>query len=94
MLGMWAWRAAALAHLGDTRQAKETARHFLNLARSSWFGEEPPTDEAIGRWLLHMFPISDEAHWSRLRDGVAAAGISRTRARAITAGSYIQLPTL
>ena len=81
MLGMGAWRAAALAHLGNSREAQETARHFLNLARSSWFGDEPPTDDAIGRWLLHMFPISREWHWNRLRDGVAAAGIPHGGAR-------------
>nr|WP_294513660.1 BTAD domain-containing putative transcriptional regulator [uncultured Rhodopila sp.] len=81
MLGMVAWRAAALAHLGEKLKARDTAQQFLNLARSSWFGEEPPADEAIGRWLLHMFPISVEAHWSRLRDGVAAAGIPHGGAR-------------
>jgi DNA-binding SARP family transcriptional activator/TolB-like protein/Tfp pilus assembly protein PilF len=81
MIGMVAWRAAALAHLGNIREAQNTARQFLNLARSSWFSEEPPTDEAIGRWLLHMFPISTEADWTRLRDGVAAAGIPHGGAR-------------
>jgi DNA-binding SARP family transcriptional activator/TolB-like protein len=81
MLSLYAWRAAALAHLGDMQQAKQTAQHFLNLARSSWFGQDPPTDEAIGRWLLHNFPISVEAHWGRLRDGVASAGIPHAGAR-------------
>jgi DNA-binding SARP family transcriptional activator/TolB-like protein/Tfp pilus assembly protein PilF len=81
MLGMAAWRAAALAHIGNEHDAQETARQFLNLARSAWFGDEPPTDDAIGRWLLHMFPISQEAHWTRLRDGVAAAGIPHGGAR-------------
>jgi hypothetical protein len=75
MLGMGAWRAAALANLGQDREARQKARHFLDAARSSWFGQEPPTDAAIGRWLLHKLPISSEAQWTRLRDSVAAAGI-------------------
>jgi DNA-binding SARP family transcriptional activator/TolB-like protein len=81
MLGMIAWRAAALAHLGDKSAARETARRFMNIVRSSWVGEGPPTDEAIGRWLLHMFPIRNAADWDRLRDGVAAAGIPEGGAR-------------
>jgi DNA-binding SARP family transcriptional activator/tetratricopeptide (TPR) repeat protein len=75
MMGMVAWRAAALWHLGRTEEAAQTARRFINLIRSNWFGDGPPTDEAIGRWLLHMFPIRYASDWQRLRDGVAGAGI-------------------
>jgi DNA-binding SARP family transcriptional activator/TolB-like protein len=81
MLGMVAWRAAALAHLGEQTAAREGAQRFMNLVRSSWFGDEPPTDEAIGRWLLYMYPIANEEDWERLRDGVAAAGIPHGGAR-------------
>ncbi|HVY15283.1 MAG TPA: BTAD domain-containing putative transcriptional regulator [Rhodopila sp.] len=81
MLGMIAWRAAALAHLGDTSEARKSGIRFLNLARSSWVGDEPPTDPAIGRWLLHMFPISDHGIWERLRTGLVAAGIPDGGAR-------------
>jgi DNA-binding SARP family transcriptional activator/TolB-like protein/tetratricopeptide (TPR) repeat protein len=81
MLGMVAWRAAALAHLGEKSEARETSQRFLNLARSPWFGDGPPTDEAIGRWLLHMFPIRNPSDWDRLRDGTAAAGIPDGGAR-------------
>jgi DNA-binding SARP family transcriptional activator/TolB-like protein len=75
MLGMIAWRAAALAHLGDVSAARDVGVRFLNLARSSWVGGEPATDPAIGRWLLHMFPIASKEIWERLRTGVVAAGV-------------------
>ena len=81
MLGMIAWRAAALAHLGQRAAAREGAQRFLNLVRSLWFGDEPPTDEAIGRWLLTMYPIAHAEDWERLRDGVTAAGIQHGGAR-------------
>ncbi|MEO8714630.1 MAG: hypothetical protein ABI369_06430, partial [Acetobacteraceae bacterium] len=75
MRAMVGWRAATLFHLGRIEEAGRAARRFLNLIRSAWFGTEPPTDEAIGRWLLHMFPIRHAADWERLRDGVEGAGI-------------------
>jgi DNA-binding SARP family transcriptional activator/tetratricopeptide (TPR) repeat protein len=81
MKGMVAWRAAALWHLGRVEEARETAQKFINLIRSNWFGDGPPTDEAIGSWLLHMFPIRYEADWVRLRDGIAGAGIPPGDAR-------------
>jgi tetratricopeptide (TPR) repeat protein len=81
ILGVAAWRAAALAHLGETSRARESARRFLNLARSSWFGENPVTEEAIGAWLLHLWPISSADDWNRLRDGVTAADIPHGGAR-------------
>lgn len=76
MRGMVAWRAAALWHLGRREEAAQTARRFVNLIRSNWFGEGPPTDEAIGRWLLHMFPFRHATDWQRLREGLAGAGIA------------------
>jgi DNA-binding SARP family transcriptional activator/TolB-like protein len=81
MLAMIAWRAAALAHLGEKAAALAGAQRFLNAVRSCWFGEEPPTDEAIGQWLLHLFPIGKADDWERLRDGVATAGIPHGGAR-------------
>lgn len=81
MLGMVGWRAAALWHLGRRDEAAQTGRRFLNLIRSNWFGDGPPTDAAIGRWLLLMFPIRYEADWERLRDGAAGAGIATGDAR-------------
>ena len=73
--GVAAWRTATLAHLGRTAEAAAEGARFLSRARSNWFGTEPATDEAIVRWLLHLYPIRHRADWERLRDGLAAAGL-------------------
>lgn len=71
-----AWRAAALALLGRDSDAASEASRFLESIRQSWFGSLPPTDDAIGCWLLYCHPISSSENWERLRDGVRRAGIS------------------
>jgi tetratricopeptide (TPR) repeat protein len=73
--GVAAWRAATLAHLGRTTEAAAEGARFLSRVRSNWFSTEPATDEAIVRWLLHLYPIRHRADWERLRDGLAAAGL-------------------
>jgi DNA-binding SARP family transcriptional activator/TolB-like protein len=73
-----AWRAASLFLLGEEAEAKRDAERFLATIRSRWFGPSAPTGEAIGRWLLHLYPISKAEHWERLRLGVAGAGIPVT----------------
>ena len=70
-----AWRAAALALLGRTRSASEEAATFLSLVRKHWFGAEPATDDAILRWMLHLYPISRREDWERLRGGLQLAGL-------------------
>lgn len=73
--GVAAWRTAALAHLGRTAEAAAEGRRFLSRIRATWFGDKPATDEAIVRWLLHLYPIRRRADWERLRDGLQAAGL-------------------
>ncbi len=70
-----AWRAAALANLGRVEEAREDVRRFYALVRDNWFGEEAPTEATIGRWLLHLYPISQPETWERLRTGLRAAGL-------------------
>jgi DNA-binding SARP family transcriptional activator/TolB-like protein len=70
-----AWRAAALHHLGRHDEARMDAQRFLAGIRTRWCGTGAPTDEAIGRWLLHVYPIKKAEHWECLRAGVAGAGI-------------------
>jgi DNA-binding SARP family transcriptional activator/TolB-like protein len=70
-----AWQAAALAHLGRHDEASAQAARFLTTIRDNWFGTEAPTDEAIVRWLLHLYPICRRADWARLRDGLRRAGL-------------------
>ena len=72
---LFAWRAAALCNLGRKEEAREETTRFLDLTRANWFGPSPPTDAMIGRWLLHIYPISDPEAWRRLHAGVTAAGI-------------------
>jgi hypothetical protein len=70
-----AWRAAALAYLGRAEEAAEDASRFLEQVRANWFGSEPATDEAIMRWMLHLYPMSRREDWERLRDGLRIAGL-------------------
>jgi len=70
-----AWRAAALHYLGRQAEAAVDAQRFLAGIRDNWFGDEPASDAAIGRWLLHLYPISQSEHWEKLRAGVAGAGV-------------------
>jgi hypothetical protein len=70
-----AWRAAALYHLGRHEKARMDAQRFLAGIRTRWCGSGPPTDEAIARWLLHLYPIKRHEHWECLRAGVSGAGI-------------------
>ena len=70
-----AWRAAAAHHLGREADAAREAQRFFDGIRSNWQGSIAPTNEAIGRWLLHLYPISDRDLWERLRDAMVGAGI-------------------
>jgi DNA-binding SARP family transcriptional activator len=69
-----AWRAAALFELGQVEAAREETQRFLNGIRSFWVGSDPPTDEAITRWLLQAHPINIKARWETLRRGLRGAG--------------------
>jgi DNA-binding SARP family transcriptional activator len=70
-----AWRAVALFHLGEVTMAKEQAQRFLNGIRSFWIGPDPPTDEAITRWLLQAHPISIRSRWEALRHTLRGVGL-------------------
>jgi hypothetical protein len=75
-----AWQAAALAHLGRRAEAATAAERFIATIKAEWFAPEPATDEAIVRWLLHLYPISRRADWARLRDGLRIAGLPTAKA--------------
>jgi tetratricopeptide (TPR) repeat protein len=78
--GVAAWRTAALAHLGRGGEAATEGQRFLSRIRANWFGPEPPTDDIIVEWLLHLYPIRRREDWERLRDGLGAAGLPTGRA--------------
>jgi DNA-binding SARP family transcriptional activator/TolB-like protein len=73
-----ALRAAALCKLGRTEEARRDVARFYANVRAAWAGDAASTEEAIGRWLLHLYPISRAEVWQRLRDGLALAGIQVT----------------
>lgn len=70
-----AWRAAALHNLGRQREAEQAAERFRRMVADAWFGEEAPTEAAMTRWLLHLYPIRRQEDWERLRAGIAGAGL-------------------
>jgi TolB-like protein/tetratricopeptide (TPR) repeat protein len=70
-----AWRAAALFYLGESEQAREEAQRFVNGLRSFWVGPSVPTDEAVVRWVMQAHPISVNARWEALRQGLRGAGL-------------------
>jgi DNA-binding SARP family transcriptional activator len=70
-----AWRTAAFFHLGRIAMAREAAERFLNGIRSFWVGAEPPTDQAVVRWVLQAHPITVGSRWEALRDGLGGAGL-------------------
>jgi len=70
-----AWRAAALFRLERHGEAHQAVSRFLSLVRSAWVGPAPPTNQAITRWLLHLYPISEPAIWHRLQAGLRGAGL-------------------
>ncbi len=74
MLGLPAWKAAALFHLGRQREASVEVQRFLSLVRKQWVGDQPGSDAAIIRWFLQLYPIRRREHWQRLYDGLAGAG--------------------
>lgn len=70
-----AWRAAALARLGRTEEAAQSAARFLRGIREIWVAEVSPTDMEITRWLLHLWPFHRAEEWTQFRDGIALAGL-------------------
>ncbi|QDL94950.1 hypothetical protein FDP22_24125 (plasmid) [Paroceanicella profunda] len=70
-----AWHAAALAMDGATVAARAKMEQFVAAAVDRWAGDGPADWEAIGRWLMHSFPIRRAEDLARLRTGLAAAGL-------------------
>lgn len=70
-----AWKAASLAHLGRTAEAKTAMRTFVTSLASRWTTSERPTESRLAAWFLHCFPMRDRQAWELLRDGARAAGL-------------------
>ncbi|MGR3780663.1 MAG: BTAD domain-containing putative transcriptional regulator [Albimonas sp.] len=69
------WRAASLAHLGRTAEARAEARKLLAVLSERWWGETPQTPRNMARWVLQVFPWRQDQEWKRLRDGLRMAGL-------------------
>ena len=70
-----AWRAAALARLGRRAEAAQAAERYLRGVRASW---SPKPCRAMRIWsagCCTSTPIRRDEEWTRLRDGIAAAGL-------------------
>jgi DNA-binding SARP family transcriptional activator/TolB-like protein len=76
ILNLPGWKASALYHLGRREEAAAEARQFLRLIHERWVGQEAPSEEAILRWFLHLFPIKKQDDWERLRAGLAGIGLA------------------
>jgi len=72
---MPALRAAALCKLGRPEEAKQDVARFYANVRAAWAGDMPATEEAIGRWLLHIYQVGRAEMWQRVYDGIARTGI-------------------
>ena len=69
------WRAAALAHLGRTSEAKAEARKLLAVLDERWWGDVPATPRNMARWVLQVFPWRQDHEWKKLRDGLRMSGL-------------------
>jgi len=69
------WRAAALAHLGRDREAREAAQEFRASIAEIWTGEQPMTDDALVDWLLSINAFADAGDRRRLLSGLRKAGL-------------------
>lgn len=70
-----AWHAAALANLRRSAEAKAVAARFREIVCENWVLPGVPKDTEITAWLLGCFPIRSRTQWTRLRKGLALAGL-------------------
>lgn len=70
-----AWRAAALAMLDKTEDAKLVASEFRESIKREWRGSKPMTDLALQEWLLSINSFAKPEDRKRFIDGLRKAGI-------------------
>ena len=78
-----AWRAAALANLGEIDAARDQIDELVSSIDGQWAGDGAASRDAIARWLIDGYPIRNPATWSRFYDGLEAGGLI-SPARALT----------
>jgi DNA-binding SARP family transcriptional activator/TolB-like protein len=68
------WKVSALYHLGEKELAGQELRRFYAMVAQRWCGPSQPTEVAMARWFLHLFPMRRNEDWEHLREGLAGAG--------------------
>jgi tetratricopeptide (TPR) repeat protein len=69
-----AWQAAALVHLGMTRDAREVGTRLVKNLTKSWINRDrAPRRTEIVSWLLDCYPIKPGASFDRLREALSIA---------------------
>lgn len=68
------WKVSALYHLGEKERAKQELDRFYAMVAQRWCGSTPPTEPAMAKWFLHLFPMRRTEDWEHLREGLAGAG--------------------
>ncbi len=69
------WRAATLAQLGRSEEARQACENFRKMTGEIWQGSEPMTDGALLQWMLSINAFSRPEDLNRLREGLTAAGL-------------------
>lgn len=67
------WRAAMLAHVGRTTDARAEAARFGEVIRGTWYGPPSPSDDMIVSWLLSCFPVRNRDALDPLAHGLHTA---------------------
>lgn len=75
LVDILAWKAAALAFMGEIMEARQTAKEFLEGARFQWI-HQPVDDAGIVEWMLSGLPIKEDETRRRLVDGLELAGLT------------------
>jgi hypothetical protein len=70
-----AWRAIALAHLGQHDAASAAAEQFRGELRKRWLGRAPPTDKDMTAWLESCYVVRRAEDRALLTEGLRRAGV-------------------
>lgn len=67
------FKASALWHIGETKQAHATAQRFVEIVAPDWCANEPLTHDTMTEWFVDSFPIRRPDVRAHLDEGFRAA---------------------
>ena len=70
------WKAAAMGHAGSALEAEEAGQLFMDHIRPRWSSSEPCEAPQVADWFLKHCPVKDRTTRSRIREGLARAGLT------------------